>query len=189
MKVKKIDLWKILSLIVTLFLPLYILSGCGASGNDRAPSPSMGPNASTESIQSGKITSSDLKISDETLDDLNRVVNGDYKYKPTELNSMKVASNIAKVFLIQRSHPEGKLIDHYKLTAACKGTGTVRLESDAGDRSKKKSNGDDVEWSTLLVCEPYDVIPSTYEVPAASTELTVVSGMHSDAAMMFRVDS
>ena len=38
------------------------------------------------------------------------------------------------------------------------------------------------------VCEPDDVIPSTYEIPGASTELEVVSGMHSDAAMMFRVD-
>ena len=32
------------------------------------------------------------------------------------------------------------------------------------------------------------MVPSTYEISGASTELEVISGMHSDAAMMFRVD-
>lgn len=180
---------RVLGLGMVSFLTVSALSGCGASGNGGEPSPSMGPSASTESIQSDKTTGSDLKIPDGTLNDLSRVVNGDHKSKPVELNSMRVASDISRVFPIQRPHPDRKSSDHYKLTVACKGTGTVRLESDAaGDGSEVKSNGDDVKWSTLLVCEPDDVIPSTYEIPGASTELEVVSGMHSDAAMMFRVD-
>lgn len=179
---------RVLGLGVVSFLTMSALSGCGASGNGGEPSPSMGPSASTESIQSDKMTGSDLKIPDGTLDDLSRAVNGDHKSKPVELNSMRVASDIARVFPIQRPRLERKPSDHYELTVACKGTGTVRLESDAaGDGSEVKSNGDDVEWSTLLVCEPDDVIPSTYEISGASTELEVISGMHSDAAMMFRV--
>ena len=179
---------RVLGLGVVSFLTMSALSGCVTSGNGGEPSPSMGPSASTESIQSYKTTGSDLKIPDGTLDDLSRAVNGDHKSKPVELNSMRVASDIARVFPIQRPRLERKPSDHYELTVACKGTGTVRLKSDAGDGSEVKSNGDDVEWSTLLVCEPDDVIPSTYEISGASTELEVISGMHSDAAMMFRVD-
>lgn len=180
---------RVLGLGMVSFLTVSALSGCVASGNGGEPSPSMGPSASSESIRSDKMTGSDLKIPDGTLDDLSRAVNGDHKSKPVELNSMRVASNISRVFPIQRPHPDRKPSDHYKLTVACKGTGTLRLESDAaGDGSEVKSNGDDVEWSTLLVCEPDDVIPSTYEISGESTELEVVSGMHSDAAMMFRVD-
>ena len=113
---------RVLGLGMVSFLTVSALSGCVASGNGGEPSPSMGPSASTESIQSDKTTGSDLKIPDGTLDDLSRAVNGDHKSKPVELNSMRVASDIARVFPIQGPRLERKPSDHYKLTVPLQAT-------------------------------------------------------------------
>lgn len=161
-----------------------ILTGCaGGAYQTSTPSPSSGSSASASTMEHspGAADGSPMEpeVDDATLLELDRAMDKAGAVAPAALGSMRVETGGTERFKINGIARPGSLT----LTAACRGTGSVRLSVDNGD---PEDSSDD--WSSPLVCRPEEPAVSSWKIPGVASWVEVSSGDRSDAVMMVRMD-